>query len=128
MRRYLIPVLLCCLLTLPALAQDATPTTDPDSTTIAPIGYNAPQIDTITDRYFFDWWRIPLTQGSAIAVEMQGRDGLAPLIGILDPGQNLLVRSDTSRPPEPNGLAALEFTASTDGEFTIVATRDGNDK
>jgi hypothetical protein len=128
MRLFLFVVLLGCWLTLPTLAQDATPTTDPDDTTIAPIGYDLPQIDTITDRYFFDWWRVTLLQGSIIGVEMQGRDGLAPLIGILDPEQNLLARSDNERPPEPNGLAVLEFVAPTDGEFTIVATREGNDQ
>lgn len=106
---------------------DAPPMPTPnDDLTIAPISYEQVVSDTITDKAIYDWWQLTVNADDVIVVEMRAYEGLSPLIGILDPTQELVARSDETRPPEPNALAVVQYRATTNGVFTIVATRDGN--
>lgn len=101
---------------------------EPSQVTIAPINYNMSVQDTITDAYFFDWWRLQANEGDVIVVEMTAMEGLSPLIGLLNSNGDLVARSDESRPPSPNSVAVLQYTAPETGQYTIIATREGNDK
>jgi hypothetical protein len=103
-------------------AQEPTP----DYPLEFPISYNNPVGDTITELALFDWWVLTLKEGDTIRVEMQGSEGLAPLIGILDGNRDIIARSDDTVRGEPNGMVTLQFRSPYDGEFRIVATRDGN--
>lgn len=106
----------------PAYAQE------PSQVTIAPINYNMSVQDTITDAYFFDWWRLQASEGDIIVVEMTASDGLSPLIGLLNSDGDLVARSDENRPPAPNSVAILQYSVEVGGQYTIIATREGNDK
>jgi hypothetical protein len=90
---------------------------------VAPIAYDQSVSETITNEAFYDWWQLDVQQGDDIVVDMQGADGLAPLIGILAPGGDLKAHSDDG---QPGGKVELEYTADADGKYTIVATRVGN--
>ncbi|MEP6984913.1 MAG: hypothetical protein ABI970_04930, partial [Chloroflexota bacterium] len=103
---------------LPALAQDQT-----DSVTVTEITYDSVEQDTITNKAFYDWWRIQASAGDVMVVEMGGSDGLAPLIGILDTSGNLVAKSTEG---EPNQSVSMDFTVPKDGQYTLVATRVGN--
>ncbi|MBA3873661.1 MAG: hypothetical protein H0X30_31395 [Anaerolineae bacterium] len=103
---------------LPALAQDQT-----DSVTVTEITYDSVEQDTITNKAFYDWWRIQASAGDVVVVEMGGSDGLAPLIGILDTSGNLVAKSTEG---EPNQSVSMDFTVPKDGQYTLVATRVGN--
>lgn len=92
------------------------------------INYDQQVSETITDRAFFDWWRFNGQQGDIIVVEMTGADGLAPLIGLLDPNASLLTSSDETRVMGANETAVLQYTLPEDGLYTIVATRNGIDQ
>ncbi len=110
---------LCILFTmLPVLAQD-----NQDSITVTDISYDNVVKDTITNGAFYDWWRIQALAGDVMVVDMGGSDGLAPLIGILDTTGNLVARSTDG---EPNQSVSMDFTVPKDGQYTIVATRVGN--
>lgn len=112
------------LLPLPALAQDE----EADQPTIQQIALETVVEDTITDRSFFDWWQVQLSSGDILEVQMLASDGLVPLLGLLSSGGDLLARSDDEGPAEMDGTVVLTFTVEEGGLYTIVATRDGNDR
>lgn len=111
------------ILALPLRAQDAP---DPNVPLVAVINFDTPVEESITSAAIFDRWLITLNTGDEIVVEMQAANGLSPLIGILNASQDLQARSDETRPPEPNGLAVVQYRAETSGEYIIVATREDN--
>ncbi len=111
-------MLLLLFVALPVMAQDDRGFVD------APIQYDQTVAQGITNDEFFDWYRLQATAGDIIFIEMQAADGLAPLIGLLDPALELVARSDEG---EPDGIVSMEYTASESGEYTIVATRAGRD-
>jgi hypothetical protein len=88
------------------------------------INYDDPVSDTLTARAFWDWWFLQAAQGDRIVATMTGYDGLEPLLGILDEMGTLVARSEDGA---PNGTITLEYTAPQTGEYTIVATRVGNE-
>src|SRR5690349_8097324 len=96
--RILLALLLMLSVSLSVLAQDATltpePTLDPDLPVAGAIGFDEPIKETITQVGFFDRWQIALSANDVIEVQMQAEGGLEPLIGILNPGQDLQARSD----------------------------------
>ncbi|MEL7234987.1 MAG: hypothetical protein AAGK74_10845, partial [Chloroflexota bacterium] len=52
-----------------------------------------------------------------------GEQGLAPLLGLLESGNELVERSEDGT---PNATVTFMFTATESGEYRIVATRTGN--
>ncbi len=80
--------------------------------------------DRIDDERFFDAWRFFARANDIFMIRMSASDGLAPLIGVLSPGGELLV---TSGDTPPNGEATARFTAPTEGFYLIIATRMGNE-
>lgn len=104
-----------------AAAQDATP--NPGSFVNFPIMYDEVVRETLTPDEFYDWWRLQAGQGDIIEVTMTGENGLAPLIGLLDPNLELVQRSEDGA---INGTVTLQFTIPYAGQYTIVATRVGN--
>jgi len=113
-------LLFLLLTTLPAAAQDNP---DPNSVTVTDITYDSVVQDSITDKAFYDWWHIQAVAGDVMVVEMGGSDGLAPLIGILDSTGSVVARSADG---EPNQSVSVDFTVPKDGQYTIAATRVGN--
>lgn len=107
---------LCLLLALPAAAQMIEPGGEL-------ISYGAVVDGTVTQEMIFEWWSIQGSEGDLMVVEMIGENGLAPLIGLLDPDGELIARSADG---EINGLISMEFTLPVTGMYTIVATRVGN--
>ena len=99
-----------------------------DQPLVADINYGMSVEDTISERAFFDWWKLDVEVGDEIVVSMQADGGLQPLLGLLDEGGNLLTRSDLETVAEVNGVAFLEYTALTAGQYTIIASRDGRDQ
>lgn len=99
---------------------------DNDLPFVGMIAFDTPVSDSITARAIYDWWELPLRADDVIRVRMQAYDGLIPLIGIMDEGRELLARSDDSVSAEPDGLLEYEFRAPADGNYTIIATRQGN--
>jgi hypothetical protein len=110
---------LCLLLAVPALAQQDTPTVDL-------IFYDDVVEGDLTQEAFYDWWQLQAEEGDVIAVDMVASDGLAPLLGILNPSGDLVARSDSDGDAEINGTVSLEYTAAVSGQHTIVPTRVGN--
>jgi len=110
-------LILVALLAVPALAQDT------DVETVAPINVDDVVENTITQKAFFDWWQVQAVEGDNLVIDMAASGGLQPLIGILDPGGNLVARS-------PDGAAdssvSLEYIISATGQYIIIATRVGN--
>ncbi|MEM6281394.1 MAG: hypothetical protein AAF787_04300 [Chloroflexota bacterium] len=94
-----------------------------ESPSILPITPGSTVQDTITEAVIFDWWLVTVREGDTVQVTMTGQDGLAPLLGILDPEQNLVERSADGN---PNDTVTMSYTAATTGEYRIVATRTGN--
>ncbi len=117
--RKIVVFLLVLLTVLPTLAQD-----NANTVTVTDISYDTVQQDTITNGAFYDWWRIQANAGDLMVIDMGGSDGLAPLIGLLDPSRNLVTKSKDG---EVNQSVTLEYTVPADGEYTIVATRVGNE-
>jgi len=119
-------ITLFVMFTLESIAQEDDQITD----TI--ISFDQTVEDTITERSVFDFWRFTANRGDVVVVTMQASDGLAPLIGIADNTANVLARSDTlndgTRLPdaEVNGNTELEFEVMEAGNYTIIATRVGN--
>jgi hypothetical protein len=107
-------------LSLPTLAQ-----TDRDFPLEVPITLGTMVGDTITEEALYDWWVVYLNEGDTILIEMQGYDGLAPLIGVLDDSRQAIARSDDEGDAEVNGMTTLEFRAEAAGEYRIVASRAG---
>ena len=95
--------------------------------------FNTVVAETITDQAFFDNWGFTAGAGSVVSVLMQASEGLAPLIGVLNPSGDLIARSDYDLignqlpPAQPNTTATLELTIPADGDYLIVATRVGNE-
>ncbi len=106
------------LTVFPVLAQD-----DSTVVTVADILFDSVEQDTITNGAFYDWWRVQAVAGDVLVIDMGGSDGLAPLLGILDEGNNLVARSEDG---EPNQSITMDYTVPKDGQYTIVATRVGN--
>lgn len=88
-----------------------------------PIFYGEEVAGTISSEVFFDHWLLDAETGEQVRVTMTGSDGLSPLIGILDPGQNLQA---TSTEGAVNGAVSLTYTIPQRGTYTIVATRAGS--
>ncbi|MFW5690867.1 MAG: hypothetical protein ACOCXZ_00085 [Chloroflexota bacterium] len=128
MRMRPIAFLTLCLLLLavPIAAQEAD-----DTPTEAPIGFNAPVTDTITERAIFDRFQFNASAGDLIEVEMAAADGLAPLVGIADAGGTVILSTETDAegnpldPSDPNDTIRLRLRIPENGQYTIVATRWG---
>lgn len=116
-RKILLCLIIALLLTLPVSAQEDLPVSDS-------INYDDTVFETLTARSFWDWWLLQAAEGDEIVAEMTGEQGLEPLLGILDPNGTLVARSADG---EVNGKVTLEYKAPTAGEYTIVATRVGNE-
>ncbi len=93
----------------------------PPATT--PIVYGSKVEGDLTGSAFWDWWTVQAMAGDRMVIEMTGQDGLAPLLGILDPNGTLVTRSDDG---DPNGVVDITYTAPSTGRYTIVTTRVGN--
>ncbi len=109
-------LLISLALVCPVLAQDDTPT-------VAAIDYDAVVEETISDAAFFDWWRLQAAEGDVLMITMTARDGLLPLIGLLDPTGDLVA---TSADGQINGTVQLEYTTLQEGPYTIIASRVDN--
>ncbi|MCB9455288.1 MAG: hypothetical protein H6671_04810 [Anaerolineaceae bacterium] len=109
-------LLISLALVCPVLAQD-------DAPTVAAIDYDAVVEETISDAAFFDWWRLQAAEGDMLIVTMIARDGLLPLIGLLNPAGDLVA---TSADGQINGMAQLEYTTLQEGPYTIIASRVDN--
>lgn len=121
-------IVLALALALPTQAQ-----TDEDRVTEGSIGYDQSVEDTITERSFYDLWEFTAAQGDVAVITMIAADGLAPLLGLLDSNRDLIANSGVSPDGEPvtaqpDGIAELEFLIPADGQYSIVATRVGNDQ
>lgn len=101
----------------------AAQTDDADAPLNETITYGDRVSGDLSSAAFFDLWRIEAQAGEEILIEMAGQDDLEPLIGLLNPTGDLVARSDDG---SPNGVAELTFTFETPGDYTIVATRVGN--
>lgn len=106
---------------------------DPDSPTTADLPYDTLVEDSITDNAPFDRWVISADEGDIVVIEMVALGGLAPLVAVLDENSNLLFTSDflpdgTYVPPQVDGVAELEFQAPWQGNYILVATREGRDQ
>jgi hypothetical protein len=117
MTRKVLICLLIALVALPVYAQEDLPVSDS-------INYDDLVTDTLTARSFWDWWLLQATEGDQIVAEMTGEGGLEPLLGILDPNGTLVARSEDGA---ADGTITLEYTATETGEYTVVATRVGNE-
>lgn len=89
------------------------------------ITYDDEVSDTLTERTFFDLFRFNGIAGETIVITVTASDGLAPLIGLLDSGRNLVAVSDDG---QVNGEIELEYTVETTGEHVINVTRVGRDE
>lgn len=118
-RKTAIPALIAITLltVLPAAAQDDLPLSEI-------IGYDDMVSDTLTERAFWDWWHLQAEAGDVLVIDMQAGEALEPLVGILNPEGTLLARSADGA---PGGLVTLEYTVTETAEYTIVATRVGNE-
>ncbi len=79
---------------------------------------------TITDSQYFGLWRFDGLAGDPITISMAGAGGLAPQIGLLTMGGDLIASSEEGT---PDGAVSLSFTLEADGLYTIVATRAGRE-
>lgn len=125
-QRYWVVLCLSALLTWVSHAQPDSPNIPQQGT----IRYGQTVEGTITPNAIFDFWDFDAFQGDRIAVEMQGFDGLAPLIGVRAGTGDILIRSDigeggTTNDAPVNGVAYLEFEIPQDGTYTLVPTRAG---
>ncbi|MCB9451112.1 MAG: hypothetical protein H6672_06710 [Anaerolineaceae bacterium] len=115
-RPLLVLVFLVSVLVLPVYAQD-------DAPTVSGINYDTVIDDAISNDAFFDWWRLQAAAGDMIVVTMTAQDGLLPLIGLLNPAGDLVA---TSPDGQINDTVQLQYTATENGPYTIVATRVDN--
>lgn len=118
--RHAFIITLLLLIIYPTLAQE-------DQPFIADIDYGMTITESITETAFFDWWRINVQVGDEILVSMEADDGLQPLIGLLDYNGDLMARSDVDTVAPVDGTAFLQYEVLTEGEYTIIASRDGRD-
>ncbi|MEO1442557.1 MAG: hypothetical protein AAFV33_19300, partial [Chloroflexota bacterium] len=77
----------------PSMAQQPTEETF-ENPTIAPIVPGGTVRDSITEAVIFDWWTITLNEGDTLQATMTGEQGLAPLLGLLESGNELVERSE----------------------------------
>lgn len=110
------PLLLLLLPLLPVQAQPAS---------ISPISYGQTVEDNIDDDAFFDWWQFDALAGDQIRVTMRAAGGLAPLVGVLDSGGDVVAANEDDT---PNSTVTLEYTIPQDGLYIIVASRVGRDE
>lgn len=96
---------------------------DGDLPSVLDIAYDQSVEETLTAAAFYDWWVLDAEEGDILVIDMQARNGLEPLIGLLDSSGALVARSDDGL---PDSAVTLEFTAPSSGKYTIVATRVGN--
>ena len=116
--RFLFLLTLCLLFTLPTAAQQNEPGAEV-------LTYDSEVSESIANDAIFDWWLLEGSAGDVLVVDMRGENGLAPLIGLLDPGGNLIARSEDG---EANSTVTMEYTLPESGQYTIVATRAGNER
>lgn len=102
---------------LPLAAQDDVPLSQI-------INYNDEVADNLTNRAFWDWYQIQADAGDDMVIDMTAQGTLEPLLGILSPSGELVARSDDGT---AGGAVTLEYTVPSAGEYTIVATRVGNE-
>jgi hypothetical protein len=109
--------LFCLWFALPTFAQTEEPV-------VAPIEAGSTVTETITADAAFDWWRFYGVSGELYRAQMLTEDGLQPLLGVIDSGGNLIMRSDQGGTDTSSqaDLARIEFTIPADGEFTLVAS------
>jgi hypothetical protein len=107
------------MMVLPLAAQE-----DEDLPITDIINYDDQVSETLTARAFWDWWLVQVNVGDELVIDMFAQDTLEPLVGILDPGGTLVARSEDGT---AGGRVTLEYTAGEAGEYTIVATRTGNE-
>jgi hypothetical protein len=110
-------ILLLVCLVLPLAAQDDNPLSEP-------LSYDQPVGDTLTQVAFWDWWHIQAAAGDLIVAEMQAGPTLEPLLGIINDSGNLLARSEDG---PAGGSVVLEYRVEEAGQYTVVATRVGNE-
>lgn len=123
MRRYAhFIVIFLLVITGKSLAQDD------DTPLMTDIEMNGSVSETITQRAFFDWWRLTAEKDDILAIEMFADEGLIPLLGLLDENGDIVAVSDEEEVAEVNGRAYMQFRVVTEGTYTIVATRDGRDQ
>lgn len=115
--KLLILLMAALLVTMPLAAQDDLPITDI-------IQYDDEVSETLTERAFWDWWVVQADMGDELVVDMFAHETLEPLIGLLDPSGALVARSEDGT---AGGRVTLEYTTPAAGEYTIVATRAGNE-
>jgi hypothetical protein len=118
----------------PAFAQQPTPEVTPevDNITQSTITFGQVVEDTITHASYIDLWSFYGVQGDHVVARMTASDGLAPLLGITDTGGDLIARSDVDAnnvqaDASVNGVAEIDFVLPATGEYTLVATRVGNE-
>ncbi|MBZ0295436.1 MAG: hypothetical protein K8L99_22945 [Anaerolineae bacterium] len=112
--------LLCCIFLFSAIVASA----QVDEPGAEVLSYDSIVSDEINADAIFDWWFIDAQEGDEMVVDMQGSDGLAPLLGLLDPNGTLVTRSDDG---VADGSVTLDYTIPADGQYVIVATRAGNE-
>jgi hypothetical protein len=110
--------LLLLLLALPSLHVGAQPAA------INQISYGQSVEDAIDSSAFFDWWQFEAVAGDQVRIVMQPSGGLAPLIGLLDTGGDIVARSEDGAVDE---TLTLEYTIPADGLYIVVASRVGRD-
>lgn len=116
-------LLLIIILLLTGAAITAAQNTD--LPVVLDIRYDQTVEETITAAAFYDWWVLDAEEGDILVIDMQARNGLEPLIGLLDPSGTLVARSDDGL---PDSTVTLEYTTPSTGKYTIVATRVGNQR
>jgi hypothetical protein len=117
MNRWILAFCFALFTPLLALAQDDVPVA-------FDLTYDQSVQETLTAAAFYDWWQFEGLAGDLIVVDMQASGGLAPLLGLLDPGGSLVARSENG---VIDGTITLEYALPSPGRYTIVATRVDNE-
>ncbi|MDZ4670004.1 MAG: hypothetical protein SH821_03950 [Phototrophicales bacterium] len=132
MWRFILVMLMFCIVTIPTVAQEPQPEAT-DEVTFFDIPYDMPVQGSLTDSTYFDFWRFNAQAGDELLVRMRGDNGLAPLVGIAGSNREVIVRSDIDAEgvqlpdAEPNSTIELRFLVPMNGEFAVVATRAGRE-
>ncbi|MCK6580898.1 MAG: hypothetical protein L6Q98_22635 [Anaerolineae bacterium] len=95
-----------------------------DSPTFLPVSYGQDIPGTISAEAFFDHWQIDAQAGDVMQIVMTGANGLAPLVGVLDPSRTLQAASIEGA---PDGAVSLTYTVPEGGRYIVVATRAGSE-
>jgi hypothetical protein len=109
-------ILICLFIALPTRAQIDQPTSDT-------IQYNQLIMNSISEEAIYDWWFIQAQAGDVMLIEMQGENGLEPLIGLMNENFELITQSQNG---PVDGTVSVLYTVENSGEYVIVATRAGN--